>query len=77
MAMVLSGDDIILFGGRKVTELFLELASGDDSEYDDLECLCCFRPFGWSLAMWMGMLGVTDPLSCAGMAATSPRCCRT
>ncbi len=44
-AMVLSGEDISLFGGRNVKELFLEPASGDDSEYDDLECLCCLRTF--------------------------------
>jgi hypothetical protein len=32
MAMVFFGVDMSLLGGRKVKELFLELARGDDSE---------------------------------------------
>lgn len=27
-----------------------------------------WKPFVWSVAIWMGRAPVTDPLSCAGMA---------
>ena len=40
-AIVLSGDGIDRFSGRKLNELFLETAvNGDDSEYEDRVCLC-------------------------------------
>ena len=37
--MVLSGEGIGRFAGRKVNELFRDIR-GDASEYDDRECLC-------------------------------------
>lgn len=80
-AMVLLGDDMSLLGGRKVTELFLEVERGEDSEYDERECLWCLpaTPLErFEGSMRMGMLaGAVGPLICAAvMAAVSPLGCR-
>lgn len=54
-AMVLLGDGVERFKGRKLNELFLDTAvRGEHSEYDDRECLCfeywtaLGDPFCWS-----------------------------